>query len=232
MFKFSFIIPVYRESRIINSAIDHIKNLRNSLDAEIIVVDGEPERSTIQEIASENVKKVPSPKGRGNQLNAGAGEATGAILIFFHADNRLPADALMLIELVMEDEGNAAGAFDLAIDSGYFAFRVIEKMASWRTRITRLPYGDQAVFMRRDYFRTLGGFRNIPIMEDVELMRCIKRKGGKIRILKEKVKTSSRRWDKEGIVFCTLRNWFLMTLYLLGVEPETLARFYRYDQKL
>jgi len=104
---------------------------------------------------------------------------------------------------------------------------VIEKIASIRSRLTRIPYGDQAIFIRRNYFQALGGFKDIPIMEDVELMRRIKRRRGKIMILKDKVKTSPRRWEAEGVVFCTLRNWFLITLYLLGFKPETLARFYR-----
>ncbi len=225
--KFSFIIPVYRENPMIKLAIDHIKSLQDSADTEIIVVDGEPAASTLKEIKNTDVKKIVSTKGRGNQLNSGAAEASGDILIFLHADTRLPMNSLHLIATAMEDKTFIGGAFNLGIDSERFSFRVIEKMASWRSRLTRIPYGDQAIFIRRDYFQGLGGFKDIPIMEDVELMRRIKRRRGKINILKDKIKTSPRRWETEGIVFCTLRNWFLLTLYLLGAKPETLAKFYR-----
>lgn len=160
-------------------------------------------------------------------MNCGAAKSSGDILIFLHADTRLPMNSLHRIAAVMEDKACIGGAFDLGIDSDHFAFRIIEKMASWRSRLTSIPYGDQAIFIRRDYFQSLGGFKNIPIMEDVELMRRIKHRQGKINILKDKVKTSPRRWETEGVVFCTLRNWFLITLYLLGVKPETLAKFYR-----
>jgi hypothetical protein len=125
-----------------------------------------------------------------------------------------------------------AGAFDLGIDSHRLAFRVIEKIACWRSRLTRIPYGDQAIFIRRDYFRSMGGFQDIPIMEDVDLMRRIKKKGGKIHILRDRVKTSARRWEKEGILYGTLRNWLLVSLFCAGVKPERLARFYAPNTKL
>jgi rSAM/selenodomain-associated transferase 2 len=224
---YSFIIPVYREEKIINSIIDKLIHLQKFADAEIIVADGDYEGSTLREISNTNVKKILCPKGRARQMNCGAAKSSGDILIFLHADTYLPGNALKMIATLMEDKAIVGGAFDLGIDSERFAFRVIEKMASWRSRLTRIPYGDQAIFIRRDYFQSLGGFKDIPIMEDVELMRKIKHRRGKINILKDKVKTSSRRWETEGVVFCTLRNWFLITLYLLGAKPETLAKFYR-----
>jgi rSAM/selenodomain-associated transferase 2 len=224
---YSFIIPVYREAQIINSTIDHLMCLQKFADAEIIVVDGDQEGSTLKQISNMNVKKILCPKGRARQMNCGAAQATGDILIFLHADTRLPGNALKMMAMVLEDKEIVGGAFDLGIDSERFVFRVIEKMASRRSRLTRIPYGDQAIFIRRDYFQSLGGFKDIPIMEDVELMRRIKHRQGKINILKDKVKTSPRRWETEGVVFCTLRNWFLITLYLLGAKPKTLAKFYR-----
>ena len=224
---YSFIIPVYREEKIINSIIDKLIHLQKFADAEIIVADGDYEGSTLREISNTNVKKILCPKGRARQMNCGAAKSSGDILIFLHADTYLPGNALKMIATLMEDKAIVGGAFDLGIDSERFAFRVIEKMASWRSRLTRIPYGDQAIFIRRDYFQSLGGFKDIPIMEDVELMRKIKHRRGKINILKDKVKTSSRRWETEGVVFCTLRNWFLITLYLLGAKPETLTKFYR-----
>jgi rSAM/selenodomain-associated transferase 2 len=225
--KFSFIIPVYRESRIINQTIHNIRSLKESAAADIIVVDGNIEQDTIKEIKFPDVKKIISARGRGNQLNSGAKEALGDILIFLHADTRLPDNALNLIAGAMADKAGVAGAFELGIDSRRFAFRIIEKMASWRSRLTRIPYGDQTIFIRADYFKFLGGFKSIPIMEEVELMQRIKRNHDRITILRERVLTSPRRWETDGIIFCTLRNWLLITLYLLGIKPETLACFYK-----
>jgi rSAM/selenodomain-associated transferase 2 len=225
--RYSFIIPVYQEEEIINSTIDHLIHLQKFADAEIIVADGDYEGSTLREISNTNVKKILCPKGRARQMNCGAAKSSGDILIFLHADTRLPEKALKKIATLLEDETIVGGAFDLGIDSQRFAFRIIEKIASIRSRLTRIPYGDQALFIRRDYFQSLGGFKDIPIMEDIELMHRIKQGRGKINILKDKVTTSPRRWETEGVVFCTLRNWFLITLYLLGAKPETLAKFYR-----
>ena len=173
------------------------------------------------------VKTAISEKGRGNQMNLGASLADGEILIFLHADTILPPDAMELIETAMEDSSCIAGAFDLAIDSEKPAFRLIEKAASFRSRMTRMPYGDQTIFIRKRDFRELGGFRDIPIMEDVEIMRRIKKRKGKICIIGRAVRTSPRRWEKKGIVYTTLRNWLILALYLFGVRPEKLIRFYR-----
>jgi rSAM/selenodomain-associated transferase 2 len=224
---FSFIIPVWNEQAIISRTIEHVRDLSASGRAEIIVVDGDPAGRTIQVARHMGVKTAISEKGRGNQMNLGASLAAGDILIFLHADTILPHDALELIETAMADISCIAGAFDLAIDSERPAFRLIEKAASFRSRMTRIPYGDQTIFIRKSGFRDLGGFNNIPIMEDVEFMRRIKKGKGKIFIIGTAVLTSPRRWEKEGIVYTTLRNWLLIALYLCGVKPEKLIRFYR-----
>ncbi|HUH64893.1 MAG TPA: TIGR04283 family arsenosugar biosynthesis glycosyltransferase, partial [Syntrophales bacterium] len=195
--KFSFIIPVFNEEAIIIKTIEHVRGLLESGGTEIIVVDGNPAGNTIKAISDMGVRTVISDKGRGTQMNLGASLATGEILVFLHADTSLPTDALRLIAVSLEDASLTAGAFDLAIDSERPAFRIIEKAASARSRLTRIPYGDQAIFMRRKDFQELGGFRDIPIMEDVEIMRRIKRRRGKILILRRPVKTSARRWEME-----------------------------------
>lgn len=163
-------------------------------------------------------------------MNKGAGEAQSDILLFLHADTILPERALELIVNALSEKKLMGGAFDLTIDGQGFAYRLIEKMGSWRSRLSRIPYGDQAIFVRKDLFRSIGGFRDIPLMEDVEFMRRVKKGGGKICILQQPVKTSARRWQKEGVVRCTLRNWVLIVLYLLGVSPEKLARWYSFDK--
>lgn len=224
---FSFIIPVWNEEAIISRTIEHVRSLGASGSAEIIVVDGDPAGITVKAARHAGVKTAISEKGRGKQMNLGAALAEGEILIFLHADTLLPPDALKLIQTAMDDSSFVAGAFDLAIASERPVFRLIEKAASIRSHLTRIPYGDQAIFMRKKNFQDLGGFRGIPIMEDVELMQRIKKRKGKICILRKAASTSPRRWEKEGIAYTTIRNWILLSLYLCGIEPESLVRFYR-----
>jgi rSAM/selenodomain-associated transferase 2 len=160
-------------------------------------------------------------------MNAGAAAAEGDILVFLHADTRLPMDALELIDKVMAQPGLAGGAFDLGIRSNRLIYRIIATTASLRSRLTGIPYGDQAIFIRRTYFKQLGGYPDIPLMEDVAFMRQIKKAGGRIHMIPKCVSTSPRRWEKEGVLYTTLRNWILFVSYSLGVSPETLARYYR-----
>lgn len=160
-------------------------------------------------------------------MNEGATLATGDILLFLHVDTRLPKDALGLIRTTMEDNRYVAGAFDLGIESSKPIFRIIERSASLRSRFTRIPFGDQAIFIRKDYFERIGGYREIPVMEDVEIMDRIKKQGGRICIIPRRVSTASRRWEQEGIVRCTLRNWMLQMLYFLGISPHKLSQFYK-----
>jgi rSAM/selenodomain-associated transferase 2 len=225
--RFSVIIPVINEEGAINAAIEHLAALPGASTGEIIVVDGDRSGKTIGFIRYGNVKTAVSEKGRGNQMNKGADLAEGDILVFLHADTRLPPDAFALMEEAIGDQSRKAGAFDLAIASVRSVYRMIAKTASLRSRLTRIPYGDQVQFFHRDYFHKIGGFAGIPLMEDVEIMERIKKRGDRIAIIKRAVTTSARRWEKEGIVMCTLRNWLLISLYFSGVSPERLARFYR-----
>jgi rSAM/selenodomain-associated transferase 2 len=225
--QFSIIIPVIHEETIINSTIERLVAFHPSISVEIIVVDGDREGKTIGVIRNGNVKTAVAEKGRGNQMNRGAAMAQGKVVIFLHADTCLPPDAFTLIEAALNDPACMAGAFDLAIASGRPIYRLIAKIASFRSRLTRIPYGDQAFFFRRVDFLASGGFANIPLMEDVEIMRRIKKRGGKVAIINRHVTTSARRWEKEGIILCTLRNWFSIALYLLGISPERLSKLYK-----
>lgn len=227
----SIIIPVLNEASIINRTIDDILSLPFDGKVEVIVVDGSPHGETLNVIETQGIKKIVSQMGRPYQMNAGALDADGEILLFLHADTELPRDALEMISSVMGKREFVGGAFDLGIKSDRPVFRLIEMAASFRARVTRIPYGDQAIFVRKEYFRALGGFREVPLMEDVEFMRRIKGAGDKIYIIPKKVKTSVRRWEKEGVLCCTFRNWSLITLYSAGVPPERLAAFYKWDAK-
>lgn len=223
----SVIIPVLNEEHIINQTIAHLAHLKRRETAEIIVVDGDPLGTTINRILNPGVTKITAPAGRAVQMNAGARAARGDRLLFLHADVRLPMDAFEKIEAALGRRHAAAGAFALGISSRRKAFRIIEWGVAIRSRLTRIPYGDQAIFTSRELFFQLGGFKEIWLLEDVELMRRIKKKVGRITILPAKVAASPRRWEKEGLLYCTLRNLALILLYLLGVSPERLARFYR-----
>lgn len=226
MKRYSLIIPVLNEADEINALISHLKSL-GKRDGEIILVDGSPEGDTLRAVKDQDVCCLTSPAGRAKQMNAGAARAAGGILVFLHADTRLPAEALALIDGAMKGETCVGGAFDLQIGSTRFIYKGIALAASLRSRLTRVPYGDQAIFIRRDFFDRLGGYPDIPLMEDVALMRRIKRAGGRICFISAPVVTSPRRWEKEGILYTTLRNWMLMTLYSIGVSPETLSKYYK-----
>jgi len=223
----SVIIPVLREAHQLDSLIDHLCQIADGLHIEMIVVDGSPDGETLRAISRDGVTLLTAPAGRAVQMNAGAAAASGDYLLFLHADTRLPRGALRRIAETLSEGQYVAGAFDLRYGSARPSIRLIAGVACIRSRLTRIPYGDQAQFFRRDYFEILGGFSDIPLMEDVEIMRRIKDRGERIFILPEPVISSARRQEKEGVVFCTLRNWAIITLYFLGMSPERLVRFYK-----
>lgn len=223
---FSIIIPVLNESDRINALIERLRNQRFESSYEIIVVDGDPQGGTVKAIQSEGVVTIIAEKGRGRQMNVGAVAACGDILIFLHADTMLPDGALKKISRALERQNYVGGAFDLKIDSDRLFLKYISVRASLRSRWNRIPYGDQAIFMRRRYFGRIGGFKDIPLMEDVELMRRIKKDGRKITILPDKVTTSARRWQRDGALYTTVRNQALVALFRLGVSPDRLAKHY------
>jgi rSAM/selenodomain-associated transferase 2 len=229
MYSFSIIIPVLNESPGINNAVEQVYRIGSGFTVEVIVIDGDEEGTTINAVKNREVIKGMSPRGRGRQMNKGASVARGDILLFLHTDTELPENALEAISSVMDDTSYAGGAFDLGIRSHRSVFRLIERLVNIRTRLTKIPYGDQAIFIRKTVFDTMNGFKEIPLMEDVEFMRRMKRLGLKICIIPQKVETSPRRWEEEGIICCTLRNWILRGLYYIGVKPGKLVKFYYRD---
>jgi rSAM/selenodomain-associated transferase 2 len=162
-------------------------------------------------------------------MNAGASVARGEILIFLHADTELPPCAFRRINAFLPRKEYVGGAFDLGIKSDKPIFKVIAFLASLRSRLSRIPFGDQGIFIRREYFNDIGGYKQIPLMEDVELMSRIRRSGKKIKIFYDRVKTSPRRWEREGVLYCTLRNYANQLLYFLGVSPHKLVNWYKND---
>ena len=228
----SIIIPALNEADSIGSVVNHIKLLPdyapvgNKHGVEIIVVDGDPDGSTLEALRKNDAMGITSSKGRGRQMNVGAAAATGDTLVFLHADTRLPQNALSKLRKARAC-GIEAGAFSLSIASERPAFRAIAAGARFRTRMTGIPYGDQAQFFSRELFEQLDGYAEIPLMEDVEIMRRVRASGVFPVVLSERVKTSSRRWERDGAFYGTVRNTILVHLYSLGVSPAWLARFYR-----
>ncbi len=210
----------------INSFIDKIKGQGFDGYFEIIIVDGDPQGGTINAITDNSIICITSPKGRGQQMNAGAAVAHGEILIFLHADTTLPDNALRKISQALQDQDFVGGAFDLKIDSDRLFLKYISARASLRSRWNRIPYGDQAIFIRKKYFDQIGGYKEIPLMEDVDLMRRIKKDGKQIVILPDNVRTSARRWESEGALYTTVRNRILVRLFYLGISPHRLAKYY------
>lgn len=223
----SVVIPVLDEADGINGLISHLRSLAGAERIEIIVVDGDPLGGTIRALEDPSVLVLTAPVGRARQMNAGAARACGDILLFLHADTFLPSNAFAAIPSALEDEDIVGGAFELGFTSRRLVFRVMGSIATLRSRATRVPYGDQAIFLRRGFFLSIGTYPDIPIMEDLQLMRNVKRSGHKIRILPHRVRTSPRRWRAEGTLYCTFRNIALLALYYLGVSPEMLARYYQ-----
>ena len=219
----SVIIPTLNEELTLAQSL---KSARSGKDMEIIVSDGGSLDKTCI-IAKQFVDKViSSPTGRGVQLNRGADASSGDILLFLHADSILPKGWDDLVRETLDDTRIAGGAFSFALPRRSLPFSFISFMANFRSRFFKLPYGDQAIFVRREIFEKIGGFREIPIMEDVELVKGMRRLG-KLGILDLPVITSSRRWEKEGWIRTTFRNLMLLFLYHLGVSPKRLYRFYR-----
>jgi len=226
MDKISVIIPVRGEEARIKKTLHDLRACDRGDQVEIIVVDGDERGTTCRVIIDSDVVALRAPRGRGRQMNAGATVAHGDILLFLHADTRLPRDAFESVRRVFRDTEFAAGAFDLAIDAPGIIFRIIERAATIRSRVTRIPYGDQCHVVRRTVFEQMRGYRDIPIMEDVDFMWRVRRGHGRVVFFGDRAITSARRWRKEGILWCTLRNWLLMILYLMGARPERLSRFY------
>ena len=164
-------------------------------------------------------------------MNAGAAYATGSILVFLHADTFLPTNALLLIQKTLQNKQLVGGAFALKIQSPKLFFKMIAAFSTFRSQITRAPYGDQVIFLRKSYFDVVRGYQDIPLMEDVELMRRIKKKKGEIIILPTPVITSDRRWNQEGLFYTALRDTIIIFLYWCRLPVEKLAKFYPWQKQ-
>lgn len=202
-----------------------LASIQPSTNVEAIVVDGGSTDGTVQMMQSLGVKVLSAATGRACQMNQGANAATGEILLFLHADTRLPPGFDNMARKALAQPGTVAGAFALRIDASLKSLRLIEWGVNWRSRWLQMPYGDQAIFLKAETFHALGGFPELPIMEDFELVRRL-RHCGRVAIIPVPVVTSARRWLKKGVCKTTLINQIIILAYLLGVSPERIVRWY------
>lgn len=220
--KISIIIPTLNEELLIGKLLGSIdKSL-----AEVIVADGGSTDDTIKIATSSGAIIVENIKsGRGSQMDSGAKIARGDILLFLHCDTRLPHNWLNIIIETINTEGVIGGAFTFKTDGVGIKFRVLEKFVKIRNNLLGLVYGDQGIFVIRDVFHKIGGFRSLPLMEDVDCLRRL-RKRGKFIVIKDEIITSSRRWEKNGFFKNTLRNSLYILLYFIGIKPSSIYKFY------
>ncbi len=178
-----------------------------------------------QSSALSPVSLLTAPPGRANQMNAGAAASEGTVLLFLHADTSLPSDARQAVERALEDPACVGGRFDVRFERDSGPGWLISRMMNLRSRWTGIATGDQAIFVRRSLFEQLGGYSDLPIMEDVDFSRRLKRTG-RLSALRSKVITSYRRWDTRGPLRTMLLMWVLRFLYWIGISPHRITRLY------
>jgi rSAM/selenodomain-associated transferase 2 len=221
----SIIIPALNEAAGIAETLAPLQPLR-ARGHEVIVVDGGSTDATREIAAPLADRVIASERGRARQQNAGAREASGGVLLFLHADTRLPDGADELVLREMETAGRGWGRFDVRLSGRHPMLRMVERLMNLRSRLTGIATGDQAIFVRADWFARAGGFPEIPLMEDVALSKALKAMGPPL-CLRQRVVTSSRRWEERGVFRTMVLMWRLRWLYWRGADPAELARQYR-----
>jgi rSAM/selenodomain-associated transferase 2 len=222
MRRLTIVLPVLNEAAIIVATLQALKPLRDR-GAEVIVADGGSHDGTQQLAAPLADRVIAAPRGRGATMNAGAAIGSGDALLFLHADTTLPENADRLIAMALARR--AWGRFDLRIAGRHPLLAVIARMINGRSRLTGIASGDQAIFVTRAAFLSVGGFPDMPLMEDIAISRRLKRLCRPFCITTPVV-TSGRRWEKNGVWRTILLMWRLRLAYYLGVEPALLAQRY------
>ena len=220
--RISIIIPTLNEAP---SIVQTLERLRQDSECELIVVDGGSADRTAELARLHADLVVTAPSGRARQMNTGAREAKGEVLLFLHADTKLPSQFPQLLTQALNDPYVVGGRFDVRLDADGWPFRMIETMMNLRSRLTRISTGDQAIFVRHQVFQEIGGYPDLVLMEDVEFSRKLKRVG-KIACVPERVVTSARRWQQNGVFRTMVRMWILRFCHFIGVSASRLREFY------
>ncbi|MGO9059600.1 MAG: TIGR04283 family arsenosugar biosynthesis glycosyltransferase [Candidatus Binataceae bacterium] len=219
----SIIVPMLNEQQSIAATLSALR--AGAPDAEIIVVDGGSDDDSPRVARDRCDILLEAPRGRANQLNAGAARASAEVLAFVHADTIVPRTFAADIAAAMRNPAVAGGRFDLLLDNPALPYRLIGWLISVRSRLSKTGTGDQAIFVRRAVFERLGGFPNIEICEDLDFARKLKR-AGPVACLRSRVVTSARRWQRAGLLRTVVRMWTIRLGYLAGVPPARLRRWY------
>ncbi|MEW8313345.1 MAG: TIGR04283 family arsenosugar biosynthesis glycosyltransferase [Candidatus Thiodiazotropha taylori] len=220
----SIVIPCLNEGEMLIDLLQALQYLRHQ-GHELILVDGGSEPALDRSLQTWVDHLLVSDPGRALQMNRGAAIASGELLWFLHADTQLTADAEQPMLEPPVDE-SLWGRFDIRLSGRHTLLRVVERMMNWRSRVTGIATGDQGIFIHRKLFEKIGGFPLQPLMEDVEISRRLKRHAAP-RCLKQRLITSSRRWESGGVVSTIILMWGLRLAYWAGVTPQRLAEFYR-----
>ena len=222
--RISVIVPALNEAAVIDAALGALEPLR-ARGHEVIVVDGGSTDATVSLAATTADRVLTAQRGRASQMNAGAAVASGDVLLFLHADTRLPEDADLAIARGLARSGATWGRFDVSIDSRLALLGLVGKTMNLRSRITGIATGDQAMFVRRAAFDAVGGFPPLALMEDVAMSRLLKRRSRPL-CLSDRVVTSARRWEANGVLRTILLMAWLRLRFFLGASPDRLARSY------
>lgn len=224
MTRLSVVIPALNEAANLTRLLPALA--RGCPGAEIVVVDGGSRDETAAVVARQpGARLVASERGRARQMNAGARQAAGDVLLFLHADTWLPAEAGAAVDRALAEPGVVAGRFDVRFDNPRPVFRMVAWFMNTRSRASGICTGDQAIFVRRADFEAVGGYPDIPLMEDIELSRRLKRRG-RLAALRLRVTTSARKWEREGPLRTMGLMWALRFLHFCGVAPARLHRWY------
>jgi rSAM/selenodomain-associated transferase 2 len=223
----SIVVPTLNEAGVIAAVLERLRRLRGA--AEVIVADGGSEDGTCELARPLADRVIVAPCGRASQMNAGARAAGGEVFLFLHADSALPEGADVLIRESIARRRRAWGRFDVTIAGSDPLLAVVSIMMNARSRLTGIATGDQAMFVTRAAFEAVGGFPDIPLMEDVALSRRLKRVSAPA-CLRERVVTSGRRWERHGTLRTIVLMWRLRFAYALGVDPRRLARRYEVER--
>ena len=221
---FSIIMPVLNEAEVLEGQLAHLTRQCAGYVYELLIVDGGSTDETVA-IAQRYGRVIHALRGRAKQMNVGAEEAQGDVLLFLHADTKLPDEALCAIEKALASPEVVGGAFRLCFDCQQWSYRFVAFTTNLRSQLRRIFTGDQAYFVRAQGFHAVGGYPDQPLMEDLEIIFRL-RKLGKVLLLPQYVTTSARRHEKIGLLHSVLFMWYLRTLYKFGVSPEQLQRMY------